>query len=146
MQLATTPQLIGAVAKQSGLPVKTIRYYAELGLLKVRGRTKGGYRLFAADVFVRLNFIKRAQRLGLALAEIKELLDIYDRGELPCNRVREKLAQKVNAIERQIQELQILKQELQGLLWGAQPSLERSEQMQHTICPILQQYPLSSKS
>ncbi|WP_448524748.1 heavy metal-responsive transcriptional regulator [Parathermosynechococcus lividus] len=136
MHLAATPQLIGTVAKQSGLPIKTIRYYAELGLLKVSGRTEGGYRLFSSDVFVRLSFIKRAQHLGLTLADIKELLDIYDRGELPCDRVKEKLVQQITAVERQIQQMQDLKQELQGLLQGRSTITQPSE---HTICPILQQ-------
>ncbi|WP_448515473.1 heavy metal-responsive transcriptional regulator [Parathermosynechococcus lividus] len=131
-----TAQRIGTVAKQSGLPIKTIRYYAELGLLKVSGRTEGGYRLFSNDVFVRLSFIKRAQHLGLTLADIKELLDIYDRGELPCDRVKEKLVQQITAVEQQIQQLQNLKQELQGLLHGRSTITQPSE---HTICPILQQ-------
>jgi DNA-binding transcriptional MerR regulator len=61
-----TAQRIGTVAQHSGLPIKTIRYYAELGLLKVSGRTEGGYRLFSNDVFVRLSFIKRAQHRGIA--------------------------------------------------------------------------------
>ena len=60
-------KLIGAIASESGIPIKTIRYYDDLGLLKTNGRTEGGYRLFDSDVFVRLKFIKRAQNLGLSL-------------------------------------------------------------------------------
>jgi MerR family transcriptional regulator, copper efflux regulator len=52
------PKLIGTIASQSGIPIKTIRYYDELGLLKTHGRTEGGYRLFDADVFVRLKFVR----------------------------------------------------------------------------------------
>ena len=55
---------IGLVAKESGVPIKTIRYYEELGLLKASNRTEGGFRLFDLDIFARLNFIKRTQRLG----------------------------------------------------------------------------------
>ncbi|XFA72993.1 heavy metal-responsive transcriptional regulator [Thermosynechococcaceae cyanobacterium Okahandja] len=133
-----TPQFIGAVSRQSGLSIQTIRYYAELGLLKTQGRTAGGYRLFGEDVFVRLHFIKRAQRLGLTLTDIKELLDIYDGGKMPCDRVKEKLSQKVTEIEQQIEQLHLLKQELQGLLrgWPAMPTPPQS-----TICPVLQRLP-----
>ena len=128
-------KLIGSVAKGSGVPIKTIRYYEELGLLKTSGRTEGGFRIFSSDVLVRLNFIKRAQRLGLSLAEIKDFLDIYDRGELPCDRVKIELEDKVSQIEKQIQQLQILKLELQGLLSGWKTIPEHPEE---TICPIIE--------
>ena len=44
---------IGSVAKESGLPIKMIRYYDELGLLKTFGRTEGNYRLFSSDALTR---------------------------------------------------------------------------------------------
>lgn len=47
---------IGVIAKESGIPIKTIRYYEELGLLESSGRTEGGFRLFTTDVFNRLSF------------------------------------------------------------------------------------------
>jgi MerR family transcriptional regulator, copper efflux regulator len=126
---------IGAVAKESGLPIKTIRYYEELGLLKTSGRTEGNYRLFSSDVFSRLRFIKRAQSLGLSLIEIKEFLNVHDQGDLPCSHIKVKLENKLEDIEQQIQELQILKQELSGLLSGWQSIPEHPEE---TICPIIE--------
>lgn len=107
---------IGSVAKESGLPIKTIRYYDELGLLKTFGRTEANYRLFNSDVFGRLRFIKRAQSLGLKLLEIREFLDVHDPGDLPCDHIKVKLEEKLEEVEQQIQQLQILKQELSGLL------------------------------
>ena len=129
-------KLIGSVAKESGVPIKTIRYYEELGLLKTSGRTEGGFRIFSPDVSARLNFIKRAQRLGLSLAEIKDFLDIHDQGELPCEQVKIKLEDKISEIEQQIQQLQILKLELQGLLSTEETIPETSS---NTICPIIEQ-------
>ena len=128
-------KLIGSVAKESGVPIKTIRYYEELGLLRTSGRTEGGFRIFSPDVSVRLNFIKRAQKLGLSLAEIKDFLDIHDQGELPCDHVKIKLSDKILEIEQQIQQLQILKLELKGLLSGWETIPENLEE---TICPIIQ--------
>ncbi|MBD1820957.1 heavy metal-responsive transcriptional regulator [Cyanobacteria bacterium FACHB-DQ100] len=128
------PKQIGPIAKESGVPIKTIRYYEELGLLQAVGRTEGGYRLFGSDVFTRLSFIKRAQSLGLSLAEIKEFLAVHDQGELPCDHVRVKLQDKISDIDRQIQQLQILKSELQGLL-SESAILENSDTL---ICPIIQ--------
>jgi MerR family transcriptional regulator, copper efflux regulator len=128
-------KLIGLVAKESGVPIKTIRYYEELGLLKASGRTEGGFRLFHSDVLARLNFIKRAQSLGLSLSEIKEFLNVHDDGELPCDHIKIKLQEKLVDIDRQIQQLLILKQELEGLLSGWESIPENPEQ---TICPIIE--------
>ena len=129
------PKLIGAIASESGIPIRTIRYYNDLGLLKTNGRTEGGYRLFDSDVFVRLKFIKRAQNLGLSLSEIKEFLEVHDRGNLPCDQIKVKLEEKLVAIEKHIQQLQILKQELKGLLSGWEKIPEKPEE---TICPIIE--------
>lgn len=126
---------IGSVAKESGLPIKTIRYYDELGLLKTFGRTDGNYRLFSSEVFGRLRFIKRAQSLGLSLLEIKEFLGVHDQGELPCAQIKVKLEDKLEDIEQQIQQLQILKQELSGLLSGWETIPTHPEE---TICPIIE--------
>lgn len=129
------PKLIGAVAKTSGLPVKTIRYYDEIGLLKTAGRTEGGYRVFAEDVFTRLGFIRRAQSLGLTLTEIKEFLEVHDQGDLPCSYIQIKLEDKLTEIEDKIQQLQILKQELSGLLTELQNPATKTDK---TICPIIE--------
>jgi MerR family copper efflux transcriptional regulator len=126
---------IGLVAKESSVPIKTIRYYEELGLLKALGRTEGGYRLFDSDVFSRLNFIKRAQKLGLSLSEIKEFLDVHDGGHLPCDQVKIKLSEKIAEIEQQIEQLQILKRELQGLLDRNETLAQDDEAL---ICPIIE--------
>jgi DNA-binding transcriptional MerR regulator len=76
---------IGEVSIRSGLPVKTIRYYTDIGLLnpQVR-RSPSGYRLYESDVLNRLTFIRRTQALGLSLSEIRDILEIHDHGNLPC--------------------------------------------------------------
>lgn len=127
---------IGQIAEQSGIPIRTIRYYESLGLLKSSGRTEGGFRQFSLDVLTRLTFIKRAQHLRLSLEEIKEILQVYDEGTLPCDDIKEKLEEKVTEIDRQIEQLLTLRAELRGLLsgWKSFPSLQTG-----TICPIIQQ-------
>lgn len=136
--LAEKPLKIGEVSASSGVPVKTIRYYEEIGLLvPTVERSESGYRLFDTSVLNRLAFIKRAQSLGLSLSEIKDILYVHDRGELPCGEVKHHLEAKVEAIDEQIQALQTLRSELQGILEGWQEQLP-TEQASHTICPNLQ--------
>lgn len=126
---------IGVVASLSGVPIKTIRYYEELGLLQADSRTEGGFRLFNSDVLSRLHFIKRAQSLGLSLLEIKEFLDVHDQGDLPCVHIKAKLQDKVAVIDRQIRELMIFQQELEGLISGWEAS---NQTLENTICPIIE--------
>jgi DNA-binding transcriptional MerR regulator len=137
---ATTAKLlkIGEVATLSGLPVKTIRYYEEIGLLKPTvDRSNSGYRLFSVAVLSRLSFVKRAQSLGLSLSEIQQILEIHDQGHLPCGEIRQHLESKVEAISAQIEALETLRAELQGILsgWQDHPPIDALVQ---TICPNLQ--------
>jgi DNA-binding transcriptional MerR regulator len=84
-----------------------------------------------------LAFIKRAKALGLNLSEIQEILAVHDAGDLPCGVAKERLIHKLQAITEQIQSLEILKSELQGILcgWQEKPS---PEQISRTICPNIQ--------
>lgn len=142
MVVKEVPKQIGLVAKESGVPIKTIRFYEELGLLAASGRTEGGFRLFDADVFARLTFIKRAQNLGLSLSEIKEFLNVHDQGELPCGHIKIKLEDKLLDINRRIQQLQILKLELEGLLSGWETIPEIHEE---TICPVIESAEINNR-
>jgi DNA-binding transcriptional MerR regulator len=130
---------IGEVANLTGMSVKTIRYYEEIGLLEpTTTRAESGYRLFNSQVLNRLAFIKRSQSLGLSLSEIRDILEVHDSGELPCGSVKQHLLLKVEAITEQIEALEILKSELLGLLsgWQEQPPSDRIAQ---TICPNIQE-------
>lgn len=126
---------IGEVETQSGIPIRTIRYYESIGLVKSAGRTEGGFRQFVPEVLSRLAFIKRAQSLGLSLEEIGEVLAVYDQGTLPCGEIKEKLEDKLVVLERQVEQLLTLHAELRGLLLGWQNIPEKQEDI---ICPILQ--------
>lgn len=140
--MTTPPQphlKIGEVAQRSGLPVKTIRYYADLALLSpTMGRSPNGYRVFSPEIFQRLAFIKRAQSLGLTLEEIRTILGVHDQGSLPCGVIKQLLEEKLDQLNHQITELEILKGELQGILSGWQDFALSSNTAPSTICPNLQ--------
>jgi len=132
------PLKIGDVAHASGLSVKTIRYYEDIGLLTPTvERSDTGYRLFNRQVLNRLAFIKQAQSLGLALTEISDVLHVHDQGHLPCGEVRQHLQEKVTALSQQIEALESLRTKLQKLLldWQEHPS---SDLAARVICPNIQ--------
>ena len=80
MVLADHAYRIGQVAARSGLTPDTQRFYERLGLLPKPSRTRCGFRLYAADAFDRLQFIKRAQVLSFTLDEIGELVGFNGSG------------------------------------------------------------------
>lgn len=69
--------IIGDASKASGVSAKMIRYYEQTGLMRPVERTASGYRDYSAsDVHV-LRFIRRARDLGFSVAEIEELLSLW---------------------------------------------------------------------
>ncbi|WP_022890243.1 MerR family transcriptional regulator [Agromyces italicus] len=75
---SSTTMHIGELADRTGLSLRTIRHYDEIGLLKPSGRTEGGFRLYTEPDLERLLLIRRMKPLGFALEEMVELLRIID--------------------------------------------------------------------
>jgi DNA-binding transcriptional MerR regulator len=75
---------VGELADAVGASADTIRYYERAGLLPPPERTTSGYRAYDASAVERLRFIQGAQRLGLRLADIRDLLAVRDTGSCAC--------------------------------------------------------------
>lgn len=103
---------IGELATQLGLNPKTIRFYEASGLLPEPERTASGYRTYTRADAERITFIKTAQRLGMSLDEIREILAFRDRGQPPCGYVRQTLRRQVAGIDQRIAELVRLRGQL----------------------------------
>jgi DNA-binding transcriptional MerR regulator len=69
---------IGEVAEQTGLSLRTIRYYEEVGLVTPSSRTAGGFRLYSEIDVARLRLIRRMKPLDLSLEEMKDVLAVLD--------------------------------------------------------------------
>ena len=70
---------IGEAAERTGLSLRTVRYYEEVGLAAPSRRSDGGFRLYCEDDVQRLLLVKRMKPLGLSLDEMRELLDLLAR-------------------------------------------------------------------
>lgn len=107
---------VSKLARQVGATPDTVRYYERFGLLHQADRTSAGYRLFSETDVERMRFIRAAQRLGLELAEIRELLDITEHGLCPCGHARGLLEAKVAEIEAQLETLTAMRATIRGVL------------------------------
>ncbi len=134
---------IGALAKQASVPIKTIRYYEEVGLLPKPARTVSRYRLYAPETVDRLQFIKKAQNLGLRLQEIKEILDLADRGRCPCGHVQHLLKLRLQELNRKIADLHLITRRIiQARRSGCPP---RFRPHGKAVCPTIDRQPVQRR-
>ena len=98
--------LIGELAERSGVSAKTIGFYEQARVLTPPERLDNGYRVYANKTLAELTFIRRGQRLGFSLVEIREILGLGRSGRLPCNRVTAMCDTHLAEIEGQMAELQ----------------------------------------
>lgn len=107
---------IGEVARRSGLPVKTIRFYSDAGLIHASGRSDGGYRLFGEEVFAELTLIRTLKAMEIPLQDVKQILEARRSGVCTCASLQATLQAKAGEIEQKIAALRGLQAELNGLL------------------------------
>ncbi len=117
---------IGEVARITGVPTKTLRYYEERGLLRPATRSESGYRLYGEQEIARLEFVRQAKLIGLKLDEIAELVGLAaedSRGRV-IPRLEEILKVKMEETERRMAELAAFRENLvyyQKRLIGTDP-------------------------
>ncbi len=116
MALVTNGMTVSQLGARAGTSPDALRYYERIGLLPPADRSPSGYRLYGEESLERVLFIKRAQRFGLRLGEIAELLDIRDQGLCPCGSTRRLLESKVVELDEEMTALRQLREEVQRML------------------------------
>jgi len=121
---------IGQAAAQSGVSAKMLRHYESLGLLGKVRRTDSGYRQYSASDVHTLRFIKRSRDLGFSMAEIAELVNLWQNRRRASASVK-RIAQKhVDDLTTRIEAMQAMQRSLKNLLHTCHGD-ERPD------CPIL---------
>jgi MerR family copper efflux transcriptional regulator len=129
---------IGEISKKTEIPIKTIRYYEEFGLLHKPKRSMSQYRIYSEKDIEKLIFIKKSKDLGLTLAEIKKIIQRSSRGvEATCCLVHEVFEEKIDECGRRIKELKETKKRLSERLHHWITTNEAKE-IKFTICPQIE--------
>ena len=121
---------IGSAARAAGLPVKTVRYYADIGLVEAPDRTQTGYRRYDEAAVRKLAFVRRARDFGFSIEECRELLSLYEDKSRSSADVRAIAAAHLEEIEEKQRQLAALRDELSHLVTACRGD-DRPD------CPIL---------
>lgn len=121
---------IGEASKASGVSAKMIRYYEDIALIPPAARSESGYRSYARKDVHRLRFIRRARDLGFSVAEISELLGLWNDRSRQSADVKRLAQAHIVELEDRIRHLREMADTLQELI-GCCAGDERPD------CPIL---------
>ncbi len=121
---------IGQIAKHSGVPAKTIRYYESVGLLPRPDRTASGYRDYDEPALQRLRFVQRARSLGFSVRECADLLALYEDKHRASAEVKAMAREHVAQVEAKIAELRAMRRTLGELI-------DKCHGDERPDCPIL---------
>ena len=106
---------IGKAANLSGLTVKTVRYYSDIGIIKPQVDPNTGYRDFSESDLAKLQFIAKARKFDFNLSDCRELLALYENTERSSKEVKALTLEKIAEIDTKLSELQMLKDQLDKL-------------------------------
>jgi Cu(I)-responsive transcriptional regulator len=121
---------IGEAAKATGISVKMLRYYEQIGLVRPALRTYSGYRVYSAKDVDTLRFVRRARGLGFQVKQIASLLDLWRDGSRSSGDVKALALGHAQELERRRRELDEMIGTLQHLARHCQGN-DRPD------CPIL---------
>ena len=106
---------ISQAASAAGLTIKTVRYYANIGLVSPEINPVTGYRKYNQSDVAKLQFVGTARRFDFSIEDCRELLDLYQDKQRPSRDVKNVALKKIRDIENRLSELQSLRNELLSL-------------------------------
>lgn len=106
---------IGEVAKMAELPIKTIRYYEEIGFIQPK-RSANGYRSFRVSDVHKLAFLGRARSLGFSIDDCRALLQLYENDTRASADVKQIAQEHLARIDAKVKELQAMRNTLSDLI------------------------------
>ena len=106
---------IGEAAEATGVTAKMIRHYEQIGLIRAAGRTGSGYRVYGPKDLSTLSFIRRARDLGFSIAQIRDLLTLWQDRVRASSDVKRIASAHIDEMKAKMQLLQEMVQTLEHL-------------------------------
>ncbi|MGX5719132.1 Cu(I)-responsive transcriptional regulator [Shinella zoogloeoides] len=106
---------IGEAAEATGVTAKMIRHYEQIGLIRAAGRTGSGYRVYGPKDLSTLSFIRRARDLGFSIAQIRDLLTLWQDRARASSDVKRIASEHIDEMRAKMQLLQEMVHTLEHL-------------------------------
>lgn len=106
---------IGAMSRETGVNIETIRYYERIAIMPKPDRTEGGNRQYNYDQLKRLFFIKRCRELGFSIEEIRALLQMVDGADFTCGEVHTMTVDHLTTVKKKVADLKRLEKVLRAM-------------------------------
>jgi len=146
MTTSTRTFTIGALSREGGCSVDTIRYYERLRLMPRVTRTEGGHRLYNGEHARRLGFIRRSRALGLGLTQIRGMLEAMAREAMDCDRTQAVLEAQLAEVRRRVAEFRRLEHDLNALIGACRSGAEPSCRVDEPCCHVIESWHVEGKS
>ena len=139
MLLLNQQYQVKELADRCQVTTDAVRYYTRIGLLNPTREPSNGYKLYSEVDATRLDFIRRAKRLGYTLNEIAQIVSDAEQGESPCPRVRKIIQHRIGDIRHQLEDaLQLLNRMEQAMTeWEQMPDGIPDGK---TICQLIESF------
>lgn len=125
------------LAKDSDVPIHTVRHYTKIGLLKPSRNKTNNYKVYQPADVTLLRFIKNAKELGFTLQEISKILNEAGKGNSPCPLVREIIEKHIIENHRKIKQMR----ERQNKMEKARESwttMKNALPNGHSVCHLIE--------
>ena len=118
---------ISELAKEFDITTRSIRFYEDMGL--IQPERKGSMRIYQRRDRVRLKLILRGKRLGFSLAEIRDLLELYDTNQIDTQLIKmlKIIDEKEAVLKRQLEDITVVLDDLNTARQRCEEALQRSK-------------------
>ena len=106
---------IGALARQAGVEVQTVRFYEREGLIEAPSRTGSGYRAYGPQHLQQLHFVRHCRSLDMPLAQIKRLIELSRQRSVSCDQVNDLVRTHLGRVQAKRKSLEALEKRLAAL-------------------------------
>jgi len=123
------------LARRADVTPATVRYYARIGLLNPGRNIRNGYRRFRNEDLRRLQFIRKAQALGLTISDIRLILERMDDQQPVCEQVIQLLRNRLDGVRQAQRELEATGARIEKVLDGCR----QGENPRPGYCPLIEE-------
>lgn len=127
------------VARDLGVTPDTVRYYTRAGLLEPAKNPLNRYKEYGKRDRRRLRFILSARHLGFSISDIGQILEHADKGESPCQLVRQLIEDRLGEVNKRFDDMAMLKKRMEVAVktWSTEPDYAPTGDM---ICYLIESF------